>query len=81
MQNEPQQYILLNSWIVERWRDELLYWDIDRFEVGDYNEWALEMGKGKGPTWRHLKYLIKELANFDDFSIKLKNRLLAIKWY
>lgn len=31
--NEPQQYILLNSWIVERWKDELLYWDIDHFEV------------------------------------------------
>ncbi|KAL3110445.1 hypothetical protein niasHT_019306 [Heterodera trifolii] len=24
--NEPQQYILLNSWIVERWRDDLLHW-------------------------------------------------------
>uniref|UniRef100_A0A1I8BKC5 Neur_chan_LBD domain-containing protein n=1 Tax=Meloidogyne hapla TaxID=6305 RepID=A0A1I8BKC5_MELHA len=30
--NEPQQYILLNSWIVERWKDELLYWDLEQFE-------------------------------------------------
>ncbi|KAH7710456.1 mutant ACR-23-like protein [Aphelenchoides avenae] len=25
--NEPQQYVILNSWVVERWTDELLYWD------------------------------------------------------
>ncbi|GMT15308.1 hypothetical protein PFISCL1PPCAC_6605, partial [Pristionchus fissidentatus] len=25
--NEPQQYILLNAWIIERWYDEFLYWD------------------------------------------------------
>ncbi|EYC08843.1 hypothetical protein Y032_0064g3561 [Ancylostoma ceylanicum] len=24
--NEPQQYILLNAWIIERWYDEFLYW-------------------------------------------------------
>jgi hypothetical protein len=35
-QNEPQQYILLNSWIVERWKDELLYWDTGEFEVGGH---------------------------------------------
>ncbi|CAD5217562.1 unnamed protein product [Bursaphelenchus xylophilus] len=25
--NEPQQYILLNAWIIERWNDEFLYWN------------------------------------------------------
>ncbi|KAL3097541.1 hypothetical protein niasHS_003989 [Heterodera schachtii] len=25
--NEPQQYLLLNSWIIERWHDEFLYWN------------------------------------------------------
>ncbi|CAD5213039.1 unnamed protein product [Bursaphelenchus okinawaensis] len=25
--NEPQQYILLNAWIIERWHDEFLYWN------------------------------------------------------
>ncbi|KAI1727886.1 neurotransmitter-gated ion-channel ligand binding domain-containing protein [Ditylenchus destructor] len=30
--NEPQQYILLNAWIVERWKDDLLYWNPDRFD-------------------------------------------------
>uniref|UniRef100_A0A183CB35 Neur_chan_LBD domain-containing protein n=1 Tax=Globodera pallida TaxID=36090 RepID=A0A183CB35_GLOPA len=29
--NEPQQYILLNSWIVERWRDDLLHWTPSQF--------------------------------------------------
>ncbi|KAE9555158.1 hypothetical protein FO519_001653 [Halicephalobus sp. NKZ332] len=29
--NEPQQYILLNTWIVERWNDDLLYWNPARF--------------------------------------------------
>uniref|UniRef100_F1LEX2 Acetylcholine receptor subunit alpha-type des-2 n=1 Tax=Ascaris suum TaxID=6253 RepID=F1LEX2_ASCSU len=24
--NEPQQYILLNAWIIERWYDEFLFW-------------------------------------------------------
>ncbi|PAV91581.1 hypothetical protein WR25_10892 [Diploscapter pachys] len=30
--NEPQQYILLNSWIIERWYDEFLYWDPEDYE-------------------------------------------------
>lgn len=25
--NEPQQYVLLNAWIIERWFDEFLFWD------------------------------------------------------
>uniref|UniRef100_A0A914V8S2 Uncharacterized protein n=1 Tax=Plectus sambesii TaxID=2011161 RepID=A0A914V8S2_9BILA len=25
--NEPQQSVKINAWIVERWRDELLYWN------------------------------------------------------
>ncbi|KJH39904.1 hypothetical protein DICVIV_14194, partial [Dictyocaulus viviparus] len=25
--NEPQQYLMLNAWIVERWTDNLLGWD------------------------------------------------------
>ncbi|KAK6104063.1 Neurotransmitter-gated ion-channel ligand binding domain family protein [Brugia pahangi] len=24
--DEPQQYVLLNAWIIERWYDEFLYW-------------------------------------------------------
>nr|ACO48375.1 acetylcholine receptor DES-2-like protein [Haemonchus contortus] len=24
--NEPQQFVLLNAWIIERWYDEFLYW-------------------------------------------------------
>uniref|UniRef100_A0A8R1E138 Acetylcholine receptor subunit alpha-type des-2 n=1 Tax=Caenorhabditis japonica TaxID=281687 RepID=A0A8R1E138_CAEJA len=30
--NEPQQYILLNAWIIERWFDEFLYWSPDDYE-------------------------------------------------
>ncbi|CAD5231454.1 unnamed protein product [Bursaphelenchus xylophilus] len=30
--NEPQQYIILNSWIIESWEDDFLYWDPSRFE-------------------------------------------------
>ncbi|CCG28066.1 Acetylcholine receptor DES-2-like protein [Caenorhabditis elegans] len=30
--NEPQQYILLNAWIIERWFDEFLYWNPDDYE-------------------------------------------------
>uniref|UniRef100_A0A1I8A6X9 Neur_chan_LBD domain-containing protein n=1 Tax=Steinernema glaseri TaxID=37863 RepID=A0A1I8A6X9_9BILA len=30
--NEPQQYILMNAWIVERWRDDMLYWNPAQFE-------------------------------------------------
>uniref|UniRef100_A0AC34FCP5 Uncharacterized protein n=1 Tax=Panagrolaimus sp. ES5 TaxID=591445 RepID=A0AC34FCP5_9BILA len=29
--NEPQQYMVLNAWIVERWYDDLLYWNPARF--------------------------------------------------
>ncbi|KAK0394606.1 hypothetical protein QR680_000832 [Steinernema hermaphroditum] len=29
--NEPQQYILMNAWIVERWRDDMLYWNPEKF--------------------------------------------------
>lgn len=25
--NEPQQFLLLNAWIIERWHDEFLYWN------------------------------------------------------
>uniref|UniRef100_A0A7E4UUX8 Neurotransmitter-gated ion-channel ligand-binding domain-containing protein n=1 Tax=Panagrellus redivivus TaxID=6233 RepID=A0A7E4UUX8_PANRE len=28
----PQQFILLNAWIVERWNDDMLYWNPARFE-------------------------------------------------
>ncbi|VDM37708.1 unnamed protein product [Toxocara canis] len=30
--NEPQQYVLMNAWIVERWTDELLYWNPAHFD-------------------------------------------------
>ncbi|CAD5213150.1 unnamed protein product [Bursaphelenchus okinawaensis] len=30
--NEPQQYVILNSWIVESWKDDFLYWDPVKFE-------------------------------------------------
>ncbi|CAJ0956281.1 unnamed protein product, partial [Mesorhabditis belari] len=30
--NEPQQYLMLNSWIVERWVDSMLGWDPNEFE-------------------------------------------------
>ncbi|CAD6193386.1 unnamed protein product [Caenorhabditis auriculariae] len=30
--NEPQQYILLNAWIIERWYDEFLYWNPNDYE-------------------------------------------------
>ncbi|CAI2335461.1 unnamed protein product [Caenorhabditis sp. 36 PRJEB53466] len=29
--NEPQQYLMLNAWIVERWTDHLLGWDPAKF--------------------------------------------------
>uniref|UniRef100_A0A0N4ZBB2 Neur_chan_LBD domain-containing protein n=1 Tax=Parastrongyloides trichosuri TaxID=131310 RepID=A0A0N4ZBB2_PARTI len=29
--NEPQQYILLNAWIIESWYDEFLYWNPDEY--------------------------------------------------
>uniref|UniRef100_A0A1I7XT94 Neur_chan_LBD domain-containing protein n=1 Tax=Heterorhabditis bacteriophora TaxID=37862 RepID=A0A1I7XT94_HETBA len=31
MDNEPQQYLLMNAWIVERWIDNLLGWDPEAF--------------------------------------------------
>uniref|UniRef100_A0A914DZY8 Uncharacterized protein n=1 Tax=Acrobeloides nanus TaxID=290746 RepID=A0A914DZY8_9BILA len=30
--NEPQQYMLLNAWLVERWKDHMLYWNPDKFD-------------------------------------------------
>uniref|UniRef100_A0A914XEH2 Uncharacterized protein n=1 Tax=Plectus sambesii TaxID=2011161 RepID=A0A914XEH2_9BILA len=30
--NERQQFILINAWIVERWRDEFLYWDPTEYD-------------------------------------------------
>uniref|UniRef100_F1LGD4 Acetylcholine receptor subunit alpha-type des-2 n=1 Tax=Ascaris suum TaxID=6253 RepID=F1LGD4_ASCSU len=30
--NEPQQFVLMNAWVVERWTDELLYWNPADFE-------------------------------------------------
>ncbi|KHN71397.1 Acetylcholine receptor subunit alpha-type des-2, partial [Toxocara canis] len=30
--NEPQQYILLNAWIIERWYDEFLFWLPSEYE-------------------------------------------------
>ncbi|CAB3404703.1 unnamed protein product [Caenorhabditis bovis] len=29
--NEPQQYLMLNAWIVERWTDHLIGWDPEQF--------------------------------------------------
>ncbi|CAP30306.2 Protein CBR-ACR-20 [Caenorhabditis briggsae] len=29
--NEPQQYLMLNAWVVERWTDHLLGWDPEKF--------------------------------------------------
>uniref|UniRef100_A0A914CV88 Uncharacterized protein n=1 Tax=Acrobeloides nanus TaxID=290746 RepID=A0A914CV88_9BILA len=30
--NEPQQYVILNAWIIERWTDEILYWNRKKFD-------------------------------------------------
>uniref|UniRef100_A0AC35U7J7 Neur_chan_LBD domain-containing protein n=1 Tax=Rhabditophanes sp. KR3021 TaxID=114890 RepID=A0AC35U7J7_9BILA len=30
--NEPQQYVLLNAWIIESWYDEFLYWNRDSYD-------------------------------------------------
>uniref|UniRef100_A0A915PIS8 Uncharacterized protein n=1 Tax=Setaria digitata TaxID=48799 RepID=A0A915PIS8_9BILA len=30
--NEPQQYVLLNAWIIERWYDEFLYWHSEDYD-------------------------------------------------
>ncbi|TKR73377.1 hypothetical protein L596_020691 [Steinernema carpocapsae] len=30
--NEPAQYMLINAWIVERWHDDLLYWNPRQFD-------------------------------------------------
>uniref|UniRef100_A0A914DE67 EF-hand domain-containing protein n=2 Tax=Acrobeloides nanus TaxID=290746 RepID=A0A914DE67_9BILA len=30
--NEPQQYIILNAWVIERWTDEILFWDSKQFD-------------------------------------------------
>ncbi|CAQ16152.1 AcetylCholine Receptor [Caenorhabditis elegans] len=29
--NEPQQFLMLNAWVVERWTDRLLGWDPEKF--------------------------------------------------
>uniref|UniRef100_A0A1I7UF61 Neur_chan_LBD domain-containing protein n=1 Tax=Caenorhabditis tropicalis TaxID=1561998 RepID=A0A1I7UF61_9PELO len=29
--NEPQQYLMLNAWVVERWTDHLLGWDPEKY--------------------------------------------------
>ncbi|TKR73980.1 hypothetical protein L596_021215 [Steinernema carpocapsae] len=30
--NERQQYVLLSAWVVERWYDELLYWEPEKYD-------------------------------------------------
>uniref|UniRef100_A0AC34QMU4 Uncharacterized protein n=1 Tax=Panagrolaimus sp. JU765 TaxID=591449 RepID=A0AC34QMU4_9BILA len=65
--NEPQQYILLNAWLVERWNDDLLYWNPARF--GGLREISLP----KDAVWLPDTTLYNSLQMDENQSRKLIN--------
>ncbi|KAK0394578.1 hypothetical protein QR680_000815 [Steinernema hermaphroditum] len=69
--NEPQQYILLNAWIIERWHDEFLYWNPD-----DYNN-ITEIRLPHDSIWLPDTTLYNSLVMKDDDTRRLLNAKLT----
>ncbi|CAJ0574775.1 unnamed protein product, partial [Mesorhabditis spiculigera] len=69
--NEPQQFILLNAWIIERWYDEFLYWDPD--EYGNITEIRLPHDS----IWIPDTTLYNSLVMKDDDTRRLLNAKLT----
>ncbi|GMR37464.1 hypothetical protein PMAYCL1PPCAC_07659 [Pristionchus mayeri] len=65
--NEPQQYILLNAWIIERWYDEFLYWD-----PKDYDN-ITELRLPHDTVWLPDTTLYNSLVMKDDDTRRLLN--------
>uniref|UniRef100_A0AC34R7E9 Neurotransmitter-gated ion-channel ligand-binding domain-containing protein n=1 Tax=Panagrolaimus sp. JU765 TaxID=591449 RepID=A0AC34R7E9_9BILA len=69
--NEPQQYILLNSWIIERWHDEFLYWS-----PAEYNN-ITEIRLPYNSIWIPDTTLYENLVMKDDDTRRLLNAKLT----
>ncbi|VDK70155.1 unnamed protein product [Onchocerca ochengi] len=65
--NEPQQYILLNAWIIERWYDEFLYWRSE-----DYDN-ITEIHLPHSSIWLPDTTLYNSLVMKDDDTRRLMN--------
>uniref|UniRef100_A0A914KWX5 Uncharacterized protein n=1 Tax=Meloidogyne incognita TaxID=6306 RepID=A0A914KWX5_MELIC len=69
--NEPQQFLLLNSWIIERWHDEFLFWHPE--EYGNITELRLPYDC----IWLPDTTLYNSLVMKDDDSRRLLNAKLT----
>ncbi|KAE9551089.1 hypothetical protein FO519_005704 [Halicephalobus sp. NKZ332] len=69
--NEPQQYILLNAWVIERWHDEFLYWS-----PSEYNN-ITEIRLPHDSIWIPDTTLYENLVMKDDDSRRLLNAKLT----
>uniref|UniRef100_A0A7E4VZF6 Ig-like domain-containing protein n=1 Tax=Panagrellus redivivus TaxID=6233 RepID=A0A7E4VZF6_PANRE len=69
--NEPQQYILLNAWIIERWNDEFLYWVPE-----EYNN-ITEIRLPHDSIWIPDTTLYENLVMKDDDTRRLLNAKLT----
>ncbi|VDM28651.1 unnamed protein product [Toxocara canis] len=65
--NEPRQYLLINAWIIERWKDHLLVWDPSKF--GNITEILLPYDS----VWRPDTTLYNSLEMDDAASKRLLN--------
>ncbi|KAL3994734.1 Neurotransmitter-gated ion-channel ligand binding domain family protein [Acanthocheilonema viteae] len=65
--NEPQQYVLLNAWIIERWYDEFLYW-----QPADYDN-ITEIHLPHNSIWLPDTTLYNSLVMKDDDTRRLLN--------
>ncbi|OZC12048.1 Neurotransmitter-gated ion-channel ligand binding domain protein [Onchocerca flexuosa] len=65
--NEPQQYILLSAWIIERWYDEFLYWRPE-----DYDN-ITEIHLPHSSIWLPDTTLYNSLVMKDDDTRRLMN--------
>ncbi|KAK0403649.1 hypothetical protein QR680_017050 [Steinernema hermaphroditum] len=65
--NEPSQYMLINAWIIERWYDDLLYWNPKEF--GSIKQIILP----SGVVWIPDTTLYNSLVMNDDDSTRLLN--------
>ncbi|VDK68401.1 unnamed protein product [Litomosoides sigmodontis] len=70
--NEPQQYVLLNAWIIERWYDEFLYWRPE-----DYDN-ITEIHLPHNSIWIPDTTLYNSLVMKDDETRRLINVKLTI---
>uniref|UniRef100_A0A0R3RV86 Neur_chan_LBD domain-containing protein n=1 Tax=Elaeophora elaphi TaxID=1147741 RepID=A0A0R3RV86_9BILA len=65
--NEPQQYVLLNAWVIERWYDEFLYW-----RPADYDN-ITEIHLPHNSIWLPDTTLYNSLVMKDDDTRRLLN--------